>query len=210
MLNFEMPLSFPSSKPLPASSLALQRTARGCEISTAVLVVPFLQFQSQQRRASVISTAVSVHLLHPMVHKVSGRRRNPATALTLPDCAGVLFASGAASHRFSTAALAVVITSCIFFRRIRLSSAFQHDFNCLSVWSFGWLVSKPCSAVDALVSHPTNDMSFDTTANTGLKHIDLCLSFNHHLIFPPGSLAPFSLRCFSLFDVSVFLTFQSF
>jgi len=79
---FQLLYSFPQSKPPPASSLAPPHPARGRETLTVVLVVPFLQAQSQQRypaRASVIPTAAYVAKTPP----------------TRPDCARALSASGA-------------------------------------------------------------------------------------------------------------------
>ena len=107
--------SFPSSTSPPARSLAPQHTAQGCEIYTIVLAVPFLQAQSQQQ-----STTFSVAPT-PSTNLVGGSVTNPATAFALSGWSRVLFASGATRvipHRFPIAALALVITSFIFFRRI--------------------------------------------------------------------------------------------
>jgi hypothetical protein len=150
MLNVEPVFAFSlsSSTSPPASSLAPQRPARGPEIPTAVLVVPFLQAQSQQRRGSVIPTAVSVAPAPSITKLVGGGVTPPPPSLSLTvlvsyskwrhksDSPPILNCCSRSSHN-------ILPFLSPDFHVGGLSGTCQHDFDCLSVSSCRWLVNKP-------------------------------------------------------------------
>ena len=100
------------------------------------------------------------HLLY-FIHKVSGRRCNPATAFILPDYSRILFESGATRvipHRFSAAALVVLTAHSISlrFHVSGLGSAFQHDFDYISGASGGYRLSHGFSCLPPNKQHTSS------------------------------------------------------